>query len=54
MVIKPPLTKKNMIRSTLSGTAGLNNLKYVSKDYPTGINITNTQLSFNQKNAFAE
>jgi hypothetical protein len=34
----------------LNGTAGLTNLKYKSAEYPSGINISNTQLVFNQKN----
>lgn len=34
----------------INGKAGLNKLKYVSKEYPTGITIDNTQLTFNQKN----
>ncbi|MEI9909299.1 MAG: hypothetical protein WDO71_06350 [Bacteroidota bacterium] len=34
----------------INGTAGVNNMKYVSKDYPTGLAIANTELAFNQKN----
>ncbi len=34
---------------TLTGTGGLKNLKYVSKEYPGGINISNTELGFNEK-----
>jgi hypothetical protein len=44
------MDKKEYDKINISGTAAVNNLKYVSTDYPTGINITNTQLTFNQKN----
>src|SRR5687768_12623082 len=47
---KTAIDKKEYDKITVNGTAGLNNLKYVSKDYPTGITISNTQLTFNQKN----
>lgn len=47
---KTAIDKKEYDKITLNGTAGLNNLKYVSKDYPTGIRIATTQLGFNQKN----
>ena len=48
---KTAITKKQYDKINLSGTANVNNLKYVSKAYPTGITINNTQLSFNPKNA---
>lgn len=47
---KTAIDKKEYDKITVNGTAGLNNLKYVSKDYPTGLTISNTQLTFNQKN----
>jgi hypothetical protein len=47
---KAAIDKKEYDKINISGTAALNNLKYVSADYPTGINIANTQLTFNQKN----
>ncbi|MGZ8540710.1 MAG: hypothetical protein ACXWV6_08700, partial [Chitinophagaceae bacterium] len=47
---KTAIDKKEYDKITVNGTAGLNNLIYVSKDYPTGITISNTQLTFNQKN----
>jgi hypothetical protein len=34
----------------LNGTAGLANIAYKSADYPSGISITETQLTFNPKN----
>ena len=33
----------------ISGNAALNNLKYVSKDYPTGVTVSNTNLEFLDK-----
>ena len=47
---KTAIDKKEYDKIKVNGTAGLNNLKYVSKDYPSGITISNTQLTFNQKN----
>ncbi len=47
---KTAIDKKEYDKININGTAGLNNLKYVSKDYPTGVTISNTQLTFNQKN----
>lgn len=47
---KTAIDKKEYDKINVNGTAGLNNLKYVSKDYPTGISISNTQVTFNQKN----
>jgi hypothetical protein len=47
---KTAIDKKEYDKINLNGTATLNNLKYVSKDYPAGITITNTQVGFNQKN----
>ena len=47
---KAAIDKKDYDKIKLNGTAGLNKLKYVSKDYPTGVTIDNTQLRFNQEN----
>lgn len=47
---KTAIDKGEYDKISLNGTAGLNNLKYASKDYPTGVSIGNTQLTFNQKN----
>jgi len=47
---KTAIDKKEYDKITVNGTAGLSNLKYVSKDYPTGITISSTQLAFTQKN----
>jgi AsmA-like C-terminal region len=46
---KTAIDKKEYDKINVSGTAGLNHLKYVSKDYPTGLTIVNTDLGFNQK-----
>jgi AsmA-like C-terminal region len=46
---KTSIDKKEYDKIAINGDAGLNNLKYVSKDYPGGVEINNTQLSFNQK-----
>jgi hypothetical protein len=46
---KTAIDKKEYDKIAVNGTAGLNNLKYVSKDYPTGVTISNTELGFNQK-----
>src|SRR6185503_11591321 len=46
---KTAIDKKEYDKITVNGTAGLKNLKYVTKDYPTGVNISKTELSFNQK-----
>ncbi len=48
--------KKSMIDKSqydalqTSGTVHLGNVKYVSKDYPEGVAVKNTQLTFNPKN----
>lgn len=47
---KTAIDKGEYDKINLNGTAGLSNLKYVSKDYPGGITLDNTQLTFNQKN----
>lgn len=47
---KIAIDKKEYDKINISGTAALNNMRYVSTDYPTGVNINNVQLGFNQKN----
>jgi AsmA-like C-terminal region len=47
---KTAIDKKEYDKIVLSGTAGLSNIKYKSNAYPTGVNISSTQLAFNQKN----
>lgn len=47
---KTAIDQKQYDKIVLNGTAGLNNVKYKSTAYPTGINIASTQLAFNQKN----
>src|SRR5258706_6116383 len=46
---KTAIDKKEYDKIAINGTADLNNLKYTSKDYPTGLVISNTVLGFNQK-----
>ena len=47
---KTAIDKSEYDKIVISGTAGLNNLKYVSKDYPSGLSVSNSALSFNPKN----
>jgi hypothetical protein len=47
---KTLIDKKEYDKINISGTAGLNNVKYVSKDYPTGISILNTDATFTPAN----
>jgi hypothetical protein len=47
---KTAIDNKEFDKVNITGTAGLNNMNYVAKEYPSGINIKNTALSFNQKN----
>ena len=47
---KTAIDKGEYDKININGTAGLTQLKYVSKDYPTGVTIDNTQLTFNHKN----
>jgi len=47
---KIAIDKKEYDKILLSGTAGVTNLKYASKEFPTGITIANTQVAFNPKN----
>ncbi|MFI5129811.1 MAG: AsmA-like C-terminal region-containing protein, partial [Chitinophagales bacterium] len=46
---KTAIDKNEYDKINLSGTAGLNNFKYISKDYPTGITIAASQLAFNAR-----
>jgi hypothetical protein len=47
---KTAIDKGEYDKIAINGTAGVNNMKYVSPDYPTGLTISNTELGFNQKN----
>lgn len=47
---KKAIDEKQYDKITLTGTAGLANVEYKSSEYPTGVNIAGTQLSFNQQN----
>ncbi|MBL7745229.1 MAG: hypothetical protein JNN00_17265 [Chitinophagaceae bacterium] len=47
---KTAIDKGDYDKIAINGTAELNNLKYVSKDYPTGLTLANTALGFTQKN----
>ncbi|HEX6847712.1 MAG TPA: AsmA-like C-terminal region-containing protein [Chitinophagaceae bacterium] len=46
---KAAIDRSEYDKIAINGTATLNNLKYVSKDYPTGITISNTELGFDQR-----
>jgi hypothetical protein len=48
---KTAIDKKEYDKIAISGTAALDNFKYISKDYPTGLTLSNTNLSFDQKSA---
>ncbi|MES1215205.1 MAG: AsmA-like C-terminal region-containing protein [Bacteroidota bacterium] len=47
---KTAIDKKEYDKINTTGTAELTSLKYVAKDYPTGVSISETKLSFNPKN----
>lgn len=47
---KTAIDKKEYDKINTTGTAELTNVKYVAKDYPTGVTIGETKLSFNPKN----
>lgn len=47
---KTAIDKSEYDKIIINGTAGLNNLKYVSTDYPTGLSVSNSALSFSPKN----
>ncbi|MEO5948377.1 MAG: AsmA family protein, partial [Chitinophagaceae bacterium] len=47
---KAAITQKQYDKITLSGNASLNNFNYKSAEYPSGIAINGTQLSFNPSN----
>jgi hypothetical protein len=46
---KTAIDKKEYDKIAVNGTAGVNNLKYISKDYPTGVTVSKTELAFDQK-----
>lgn len=46
---KTAIDKGEYDKINLSGTTNLNKFKYTSKDYPGGVSISNTQLTFNPK-----
>lgn len=47
---KEIMTKGEYDKMDMSGTAGLTNVKYVSADYPTGIEVSNAAATFNPTN----
>ncbi|MBX3255945.1 MAG: hypothetical protein KF862_17555 [Chitinophagaceae bacterium] len=47
---KTAIDKEQYEKINTSGTLQLNNLKYVSKDYPGGINVDQAAFTFNPKN----
>ena len=47
---KAAIDKKQYEKINISGTANLQNVNFISHDYPAGIKIANTQLTFNSKN----
>jgi hypothetical protein len=47
---KAAIDKKEYDRINTSGTAELTNVKYNAKEYPTGVTISQTKLTFNPKN----
>ncbi|MGE5106183.1 MAG: AsmA-like C-terminal region-containing protein, partial [Sphingobacteriales bacterium] len=46
---KTAIDKGEYDKIAIKGDAGLNNLIYVSKDYPTGLTVLSSELGFNQK-----
>lgn len=46
---KTAIIQKQYDKISLTGMAGLTNVKFKSNDYPSGVNIENTQLTFNQQ-----
>jgi len=46
---KTAIDKGEYDKISLSGTTNLNKFKFVSKDYPGGVSVSNTQLTFNPK-----
>jgi hypothetical protein len=47
---KAAIEKSEYDKINTAGIVDFRNIKYTSKDYPTGINVIKTDLSFNQKN----
>lgn len=46
---KTAIDKGEYDKIAITGNGNLDHLKYVSKDYPTGITLNNTQIGFDQK-----
>ena len=46
---KTAIDKSEYDKISINGNAAINNLKYISKDYPTGITVSNIELGFAQK-----
>ena len=46
---KTAIDKKEYEKINVSGTANFRNVSFISNDYPTGIIVANTQLTFNSK-----
>lgn len=46
---KTAIDKGEYDKISINGTAGLNNFRYVSKDYPSGLTLSDAQLGFNSK-----
>jgi hypothetical protein len=46
---KTAIDKGEYDKILINGTANLKDARYVSKDYPTGVTLFNTELGFNQK-----
>jgi AsmA-like C-terminal region len=47
---KADIDKKNYDKINTTGTVNFNNVRYVSKEYPGGVNIQTAQLKFNSQN----
>ena len=46
---KTAIDKKEYDKIAVNGTAGVNNLKYTSKEYPAGVTVSKTELAFDQR-----
>jgi len=47
---KADIDKKNYEKISATGTVNLNNVSYVSKEYPSGVDVQSAQLKFNTQN----
>ena len=47
---KADIDKKNYDKINTTGTVNLNNVSYVSKEYPAGVDVQSAQLKFNTQN----